>query len=109
MSKPQAPRVTCEMHHPELVVRDVLAAATFYEGKLGFERGFTWGDPLRMAGMNLGGVSVHLRQCTAGPEAGAVWFVIGYAGELHELHRSSGPTSVRPLQYQAWGFRDFKV
>jgi uncharacterized glyoxalase superfamily protein PhnB len=109
MSKPQAPRVTCEMHHPELVVRDVLAAATFYEEKLGFERGFTWGDPVRMAGMNLGGVSVRLRQGTPGPEGCAVYFVIGDADELHEFQRASGADIVRPLQDQPWGFRDFKV
>lgn len=32
------PHVECEMLHPSLAVNDVLAAAEFYENKLGFNR-----------------------------------------------------------------------
>jgi uncharacterized glyoxalase superfamily protein PhnB len=97
------------MHHPELPVRDVRAAAAFYQEKLGFKHGFTWGDPVRMIGVNLGGVSVHLRQGTPAPEGFAVYFVVGDADELHDFQRTGGVDIVRPLQDQPWGFRDFMV
>jgi catechol 2,3-dioxygenase-like lactoylglutathione lyase family enzyme len=41
------------MHHPTLSVADLSAAADFYTKTLGFQPGFTWGDPPIMAGVEL--------------------------------------------------------
>jgi catechol 2,3-dioxygenase-like lactoylglutathione lyase family enzyme len=52
--------VDCERHHTGLPVEDIQAAVDFYTDKLGFELGFTWGDPPTIAGVNLGDAQVLL-------------------------------------------------
>ncbi|MBX3747544.1 MAG: hypothetical protein KF833_19715 [Verrucomicrobiae bacterium] len=52
----------CGQLHPLLRVGDLPTALAFYTSKPGFRRGFHWGDPPEMAGVNLGGVSVHLEE-----------------------------------------------
>ena len=48
-----APRIDCERFHASLLAPDLDAAIDFYTNKLGFTFGFTWGDPIRIAGVNL--------------------------------------------------------
>lgn len=109
MTTPVAPHVDCEQHHPTLPVGDVLAATGFYTKKLGFSLGFTWGDPPGMAGVNLGGVSIHLAQGTPNPKGCSVYFVIGDADELYEFQRANGVEVVEPPEDRPWGLRDYKV
>ena len=54
------PKVDCERLHPELCAPNVLAAVDFYTTKLGFQTGFVWGEPVTIAGVNLGDVQVFL-------------------------------------------------
>jgi len=68
--------VDCEQIHPILAVADLSAAINFYTQKLGFELGFTWGDPPRTAGVNVGQVSMHLRQGTPAPSGASVYFAV---------------------------------
>jgi len=44
------------------------AAIEFYSNKLGFEPGFTWGDPPTMADVNLGCVQIFLEQGATNPK-----------------------------------------
>jgi catechol 2,3-dioxygenase-like lactoylglutathione lyase family enzyme len=76
---PDVPHVECERHHPILSVSDVLAAADFYTKKLGFRLGFTWGDPVTFAGVNLGNVQIFLGQGDPSPKGCEVYFHIGDA------------------------------
>ena len=92
-----------------MLVRDVLASLDFYAGKLGFTPGFTWGDPPEMAGVNLGGVSIHLAQGASDPKGCSVYFVIGDADELFEFQRANGVEIVRVPGERPWGMRDFRV
>jgi catechol 2,3-dioxygenase-like lactoylglutathione lyase family enzyme len=108
MSKP-APEVQCDLLHPTFAVTDVLAAVDFYENKLGFARGFTWGDPPRTAGVNLGEVSIHLVRGTPNPAGCSVYFVIGDADELHEFQRANGVDIVAAPEDKPWGLREYQV
>jgi catechol 2,3-dioxygenase-like lactoylglutathione lyase family enzyme len=92
MASVAAPRVECELHHPTLSVSDLRAAVDFYTNALGFQPGFTWGDPPTMAGVNLGDVSIHLVQGTPSPQGSScsVYFVVGDADELFEFQRAHG-------------------
>lgn len=105
------PTVDCEQLHPLLRVGDLQAAVAFYTGKLGFRRGFLWGDPPEMAGVNLGGVSVHLALRGPGNDSrgGAVYFVIGDADELHAFHQANGVEIIRPPGDRPYELRDYFV
>jgi catechol 2,3-dioxygenase-like lactoylglutathione lyase family enzyme len=103
------PTVDCEQHHPTLAVADLRAAIDFYTKVLGFELGFTWGDPPSLAGVNLGRVSIHLAPGTPSPKGCSLYFVVGDADELFEFQRAHGADVVRPPADQAWGLRDYKV
>jgi len=103
------PDVECELHHATLAVSDVVAAVDFYTAKLGFKRGFTWGDPPRIAGVNLGDVSIHLKAGVPDPRGCSVYFVIGDADELFEFQRASGIDVVRAPQDKPWGLREYAV
>jgi catechol 2,3-dioxygenase-like lactoylglutathione lyase family enzyme len=97
------------MLHPTLFVADLSAAVGFYTEKLGFTLGFKWGDPPRMAGMNLDKVSIHLAQATQNAPRCELFFAIGDADELHAFHVAAGVTIVDPLADRPWGFRQYEV
>ena len=45
MTPPAVPRIECEQYHATLPVNDLRAAVDYDVSKLGFTRGFTWGEP----------------------------------------------------------------
>ncbi len=109
MPIPSAPEIDCEQVHPSLAVPDVRAAVRFYTEKLGFQPGFTWGDPPTMAGVLLGRTQLFLERGTPCPEGCSVYFVIGNADQLHAHHRANGVEIVRPPDDRSWGLRDYTV
>jgi uncharacterized glyoxalase superfamily protein PhnB len=109
MASTALPPVECEMHHPTLSVADLRAALDFYTNTLGFQRGFTWGDPPTLAGVELGGVSIHLAQGTPSPKGCSVYFVVGDADELFEYQRDNGADIVTQPADRPWGLRDYKI
>lgn len=109
MTSTGAPQVDCEMHHPTLAVADVSAAVEHYTKALGFQLGFTWGDPPNTAGVELGRVSIHLSQGAPNPQGCSVYFVVGDADELFEFQRTSGANIVTQPNDQPWGLREYRV
>ena len=109
MPTPTPPQVECERLHPGLTVPDVMAAVEFYTERLGFSPGFTWGEPVTMAGVNLGDVSVHLMQGTPAPNGMAVYFVVGSADELYDFHRARGVEIVEEPGDRPYDMRDYRV
>lgn len=103
------PRIDCERQHPALSVRDLRAATAFYIDKLGFNPGFSWGDPPAIAGVNLGDVQLFLREGTPGPGGCAVFFVVGDADELLEFHTGNGVEIVEAMDDRPWGVRDYTI
>ena len=48
----------------------------FYTKKLGFQLGFTWGEPPEMAGANLAEVQLFLQRGVSSPDGCSVYFVV---------------------------------
>jgi len=109
MTTPAAPRVDCDQYHAGLPVSDVLAAVDFYTKKLGFSLGFTWGEPVRIAGVNLGGVQIYLMQGIPNPKGWTLSFVVGNADDLYEFHRANGVEIAEPPGDRPYGLRDYAI
>jgi len=103
------PRVECERHHAGLSVSDVAAAVEFYTTKLGFQLGFTDGEPPTFAAVTLGEVQIFLQEGAPSPEGCSVYFVVGDADELYEYHRAGGVSIVQPPEDRPYGLRDYAV
>jgi catechol 2,3-dioxygenase-like lactoylglutathione lyase family enzyme len=103
------PEIDCEQLHPSLPVSDVLAAAEFYSRKLGFIVSFTWGEPVRMAGVSLGDTQMFLELTDAAPAEVSVYFVVGNADELYEFHRANGVEIVIAPDDREYSMRDYAV
>ena len=109
MSNPVRPQVECEKQHAALRVPDLPAAVEFYTSKLGFQLGFTWGEPPMMAGVNLGEVQMFLELGTPGPEGCSVYFVVGNADELFEYQAANGVEILQTPDDRPYGLRDYRV
>jgi catechol 2,3-dioxygenase-like lactoylglutathione lyase family enzyme len=109
MSQAARPTVDCEHHHTGIPVTDVAAAVAFYTEKLGFELGFTWGEPPTMAGVNLGEAQIFLEQGTPNPRGCNLYFVVGDADELFGFQRSQGVEVVADPGDRPYGLRDYTV
>jgi catechol 2,3-dioxygenase-like lactoylglutathione lyase family enzyme len=103
------PSVHCEQIIPGLPVKDIHKAVDFYIDKLGFTLGFKWGDPVDMAGMNLGKVQVHLFQNTPQPEVCSVYFIVEDADELFAFQQVNGVNIISPPQDKPYSMRDYRV
>jgi catechol 2,3-dioxygenase-like lactoylglutathione lyase family enzyme len=109
MSDVARPTVDCERHHAGLAVSDVLASVRFYTEKLGFQPGFTWGEPPTIAGVNLGKAQVFLEQGTPNPAGCNLYFVVGDADELFAFQRAMGVEVVTEPGDRPYGLRDYRV
>ena len=104
-----APVVECEKIHAGLDVRNLAAALEFYEKKLGFRVGFTWGEPARFAGVNLGKAQIFLKEDDPVGAGGEVYFVVGDADELYAFHRANGVQVTDEIGDREYGIRDYAV
>ena len=109
MAQSDRPTIDCERHHTGLPVDDVQAAVDFYTKKLGFELGFTWGEPPSIAGVNLGDAQVFLEQGTPNPAGCNVYFVVSNADLLFEFQRSNGVEVLTEPDDRPYGLRDYAV
>jgi catechol 2,3-dioxygenase-like lactoylglutathione lyase family enzyme len=103
------PKIDCDRLHPVLMVGDVAAAVDFYRDKLGFDVGFTWGEPMTMAGVTIGDVQVFLEKGAGSPASTAVYFVVGDADELYEFQVANGVEVVEPPDDRPYDLRDYAV
>ena len=109
MSVPSRPIVDCPFHHTGIAVTNVSEAVAFYTEKLGFELGFTWGDPPTIAGVALGKAQIFLEQGAPNPRGSNLYFVVGDADELFEFHRAGGVEIVATPTDEPYGLRDYRV
>jgi len=103
------PSIECEHTQTSLAVSDLAAAIEFYLTKLGFQFGFTFGEPAVFAGLNLGNVGIFLKEAAPAPSAGAVFFTVGDADALYEFHRANGVEVVEEIGDREFGMRDYVV
>jgi catechol 2,3-dioxygenase-like lactoylglutathione lyase family enzyme len=111
MANPTPPFIDCEQVTAGVAVSDIAAAIDFYVSKLGFERGFTWGDPPTFAGVSLGKVQIFLAKGAPNPssETSAAYFFVGDADQLYEFHRANGVEIAQAIDDRPYGLRDYAV
>jgi uncharacterized glyoxalase superfamily protein PhnB len=121
VTSPALPFIECEQIHPGLAVADIPTALDYYVKKLGFQKAFTWGErgfnpdmdaePPTFAGVNLGKVQMFLEKGTPtpNPDAAAVYFLVGDADHLYEIHRANGVEIVQPIADRPYNMRDYTV
>ena len=97
------PFIECEQIHAGLAVNDIPAAVDFYTQKLGFQLGFTWGEPPTFAGVNLDKVQKFLRMGTPDPKGCVVYFLVGDADVLYEFHLSNGVEVAQEIGDREYG------
>ena len=103
------PKIECEHHHTGLMVSDLDAAVDFYTQKLGFALVFKWGDPPRMAGVNLGNAQIFLELGEPSPKSLYMYFVINDADTFYEFHRNNGVEVAVPIDDRDYELRDYAV
>lgn len=105
------PFVECDQVTAGLAVPDLAAAIDFYTSKLGFQLGFTWGEPPTFAGVNLGTIQAFLAKGTPTPssDTAAIFFLVGDADALFEFHRANGVEIVVEIDDRDYGIRDYSV
>ena len=101
--------IECEQHHTGIVVSDLNAAIDFYTNKLGFGLAFKWGEPARMAGVNLGHVQIFLEHGETSPKGCYMYFVINDADAFYDFHRNNGVEITEPIADRNYGLRDYAV
>jgi catechol 2,3-dioxygenase-like lactoylglutathione lyase family enzyme len=103
---------------PILFVRDVTAAAAFYEVKLGFHIDFLHGKPPFYASVSRDRVSLHLRfvhqtnfaeLAAREPALIVVTIEVAHVKRLFQEYESRRVDFAQPLVRQPWGGLDFHV
>lgn len=103
------PAVACTGHHTGLSVPDVMEAVRYYCDVLGFEEGFTWGDPVVMAGVDLGEARIFLERGTPSPAGCSLYFMVDDADLLHAHQAAMGARVVHEPGDREYGLRDYVV
>jgi catechol 2,3-dioxygenase-like lactoylglutathione lyase family enzyme len=106
MANANRPIIECEQFHPGFQVPDVSAAADYYVNILGFRLVF---KTPQIAGVDLGGVSLHLMQGSPNPAGCSLYFVIGDADELYDYHKANGANILLPPTDQHYELRDYRI
>ena len=108
---PSRPFIDCDQATAGLAVADIMTAVDFYTKKLGFTLGFTWGNPPRFAGVNLGKepIFLHKGKPTPDPSGSSVVFMVGDADALYAFHRANGVEVVEEIADREYGIRDYAV
>jgi catechol 2,3-dioxygenase-like lactoylglutathione lyase family enzyme len=93
---------------PIFSVSDVAAALSFYRDRLGFEIGWTWGDPPTHANVCRGRIDITLTAKSEAAGSGHAYITVrdvdAYFAELRGRNVACGD-----LADQTYGMRDFSV
>lgn len=108
MTTAAVPDIQCDQVFPLLPVKNITEAVDYYTTKLGFRPGFTWGDPPHFAGVNFGGVTVHLSSSLP-VSLNYVYFIVNDATQLHQYHVDNGVEISDPPADRPYGLRDYRV
>jgi uncharacterized glyoxalase superfamily protein PhnB len=102
------PLTTIAQPVPELPVKDVEQAQTYYRDVLGFEIG--WLYPGKEIGsVSRGEVAIFFRKRQEPFEPAIHWIFAASIDATYDELRSSGAKIVEPLEKKPWGLRQFTV
>ncbi|SRR6266550_1412473 len=94
------------------VVQDVLRSVEHYRDVLGFQVEFTYGAPTFYAGVERGGVLIHLQAASESkrqPGQGAVNVFVSDVDALYQELKSRGARTLNEPKDYPYGMRDFDV
>lgn len=96
---------------PILSVLDLPQALAWYERSFGFERAWTWGEPMHLASVCRGGIELNLGQRgVVGPGGPSqIYLRVAPIETFWDLARTSGATIHVPIADRPYGLRDFSV
>jgi uncharacterized glyoxalase superfamily protein PhnB len=95
-----------------LVVQDVLRSVQHYCDVLGFHTEFTYGEPTFYAGVERGGVLIHLQAASETkrqPGHGALNVFVTDVDALYRELQSKGARTVKEPKDYPYGMRDFDI
>lgn len=104
--------VTLLASEPIFPVADVVETVRYYREVLGFQEGWTWGEPADFGGVRWGkfGAMFSLRtEGTATPGGQCHSFFVEGIDALHDLHARNGAEICSPLEEKPWGLREYTV
>ena len=96
---------------PVLSVDDLPAALDFYQRVLGFQIGWTWGEPTYLASVCRDHVELNVGQRgkVGPPGIGKAYIQMKGIDAYYEQVRQAGATIHVPLAARAYGMKDFNV
>ncbi len=96
---------------PIVSVEDLASALSYYQRVLGFDVGWSWGDPPHLASVCRDRVEVNLAQRDGSQESqpSRVYFQMSGVDEYYRLATEAGATIEVPLGDRPYGMRDFRL
>ena len=95
---------------PVLSVSDLSEALDYYEQVLGFQVGWRWGEPPRLASVCRDRVEVNLSQSPeANPGVSKVYFQMAGVDVYYNQITIAGAKVAVPLADRPYGMRDFRI
>jgi uncharacterized glyoxalase superfamily protein PhnB len=95
---------------PILSVTDLAEALEYYRGVLGFQVGWTWGEPPHLASVCRDRVELNLSQSReARPGASSVYFQMAGVDAYYDHVTRAGARVAVALADRAYGMRDFRI
>ena len=108
----ESPRIAFQAAATVFVVKDVGKSVAHYQDVLGFHVDFTYGSPASYAGVERGGVLIHLQAAADSqrqPGQAAVYIFVTDVDALYdELRSRAARILVEPKNYP-YGMRDFEI
>ena len=111
MASSDGAAVVLESAIPILSVTDLPEALEYYGQVLGFEVGWTWGDPPDRASVCRDRVELNLSQATTGtaPRISKIYVQMTGVDAYSARVTTAGATIAVPLADRPYGMRDFRI
>jgi ribosomal protein S18 acetylase RimI-like enzyme len=96
---------------PIFPVADVVATVRYYRDVLGFQDGWTWGEPPDFGGVRWGKIGAMFSLQAAGAKFQGQWhsFFVEGIDALYDYHGRHGAEICSPLEPKPWGLREYTV
>lgn len=95
---------------PILSVNELSDALVYYQRVLGFQVGWTWGDPPRLASVCRDDVELNLAQAADGnPTSSRVYVYAAGVDTYYDQVTRAGARVAVPLADRPYGMRDFRI
>jgi uncharacterized glyoxalase superfamily protein PhnB len=97
---------------PFLACKDIEQSLAFYVDVLGFEKDWTWDDPITNAGVRCGAFCIYLSDDTelaTRIEGSEVCICVEDLEAVYKTHKENGAPIVSDLETKPWGLTEYSV